>query len=123
MSPIRVKPFIMPRILTTFFVVILALLTIGYVLFQARLLIEGPEVTLIAEPALLQQERQIVLSGFATNITAIYLNGRPIVTDEAGLFREQVVLENGLTRVRLEAEDRYGRSVALERSFVYKPTS
>ena len=34
-------------------------------------------------------------------------------------FSEAVVLENGYTVVTLRAEDRYGRSRIIEKSFVY----
>lgn len=90
-----------------------------YMLFQARFIIQGPRVTLTNEPGIIQHERQITLEGVALNITAISINGRPIVTSEEGVFREPLVLENGYTVMRIDARDRFGRTTSIERSFVY----
>lgn len=123
MSPLHTKTFTSPRkMLISAFVATIALTLFGYVLFQARFLLEGPQLTLTTELGILQTERQIVLEGTAKNITAISLNGRAIVTSEVGTFKEPVVLENGYTVIRIEARDRYGRTTSLERSFVYSPS-
>ncbi|MCA9366473.1 hypothetical protein KC722_02735 [Candidatus Kaiserbacteria bacterium] len=123
MSPIRVQKVTAPRILKTIFLCALIGSAALYIMFQARLLISGPSLTLTNEPSVTQTERRITLSGSAKNITEIYLNGRPISTDEAGDFTESVVLENGHTLVRVSAKDRYGRETSIERSFVYTPYS
>lgn len=120
MSPIRQNTFTLSRIVKI--ILVISILVIGalYVAFQARLLIIGPRVTLTDVPTVVQTERQVTISGVAKNITDISLNGRPISTDVVGQFTERVVLENGVTIVRIDAEDRYGRHTSVERSFVYK---
>lgn len=123
MSPIHSHSVTLPTILKTILILGLVLASVFYVLFQARLLISGPSLTLSDEPAVMQHDRQLTLSGMAKNITEIYLNGRPISTDEAGFFNESIVLENGHTIVRIDAQDRYGRTTSIERSFVYTPYS
>lgn len=95
----------------------------GYILFQARFLIAGPQITLTEEPVRMQNERIIYLSGNARNITKITLNGRQIFTDERGYFREALVLENGYTIATIAAVDRYGRETREVRSFIYTPAS
>lgn len=102
-------------------VVILALI-VAYVVFQARFLIMGPQIVLAFEPAVANQERVIELSGSAYNITHLWLNDRPIYTDETGNFKEALVLENGYTITTLKARDRYGRETRVVRSFVFAPT-
>ena len=92
-----------------------------YALAQAWPLIEGPTLTLAGEDAPSTDERAMTITGVARNVTAITLNGRPIFTDEQGLFNETVVLENGYTILTLRAEDRYGRVALLERPLVYTP--
>jgi hypothetical protein len=94
-----------------------------YILFQARFLIAGPQITLINEAATLQNERVISLEGTAYNITHLWLNDRTIFTDESGHFKEALVLENGYTIATLRAKDRYGRETRVERPFVYTPAS
>lgn len=91
---------------------------VSYVLFQARHIIEGPLITLDAEPTHMQSGTTVTLVGTAENITTLSLNGRTIFTDDQGHFEETVVLPVGYTVVTLTAQDRYGRQRSLERGFV-----
>jgi hypothetical protein len=95
----------------------------GYVLFQARHLITGPQVWLDPEPSIVQTDRQIFLQGEANNIARLWLNGRQIFTDPNGQFKEALVLENGYTIATIRAEDRYGRETRVTRPFVHVPAS
>lgn len=97
--------------------------TVFYVFFQARFLITGPQIVLASEPATRHNERVLQLSGSAFNITHLWLNDRPIFTDEDGNFKEALVLENGYTITTLRAKDRYGRETTVVRSYVYTPAS
>ncbi len=96
---------------------------VAYVIFQARFLIIGPQIVLSKEPELLQNSRQIFLTGAAHNISRLWLNDRPIYTDAEGKFKEALVLENGYTIATLRAEDRYGRQTTITQPFVYSPAS
>lgn len=96
------------------------LLLLSYALWQARLLLVGPVITLSDMPTT-HTEHTITLTGQAENIVGITLNDRAIYTDKNGHFTEQLVLENGYTLATLEATDRYGRSAVVERAFVYTP--
>jgi hypothetical protein len=103
---------------------LLALMLItGYILFQARFLIAGPQIVLKSDDTILHNARTITLSGTAYNITHLWLNDRQIFTDEAGNFSEALVLENGYTVATLKAKDRFGRESWVERPFVYTPAS
>lgn len=99
------------------------LAVLGYITFQARYLIIGPVLTLTSDAETVQNERIIEIAGTASNVTDISLNGRPIYTDESGVFKEPLVLENGYTIMTLRAHDRYGRETVITRSFVYRPAS
>lgn len=124
MSPIRTTAYTRQRtLLIGVLIVCAAIGLLAYIGFQARFLIEGPRLALADHLATVQRERQITLSGTARNITEITVNGRPIVTDETGAFAEPIVLENGYTLVRIEVRDRYGRTAAVERPFVYSPAA
>ncbi len=94
-----------------------------YVLFQARFLLQGPQLTLIDEPDSVQNSQVVRLRGTAQNITKISLNGRQIFTDKVGYFDEALVLENGYTISTIQATDRYGRETRIVKQFVYTPTS
>ena len=109
-------------VLKIFFLAILLTSLIAYVHFQARNILSGPTIALTNDPAPLQHERVVTLTGEAKNIVKLTLNGREIHTDEHGNFREELVLENGYTIMTLYAEDRFGRSISLTREYVYVPT-
>lgn len=94
-----------------------------YVTYQARFLITGPQITMAAELETRQNTRNIELQGTATNISHLQLNGRPIFTNPNGQFTAAVILENGYTVTTLTAEDRYGRTTTVTRTFVYSPSS
>jgi len=94
---------------------------VGYSVFQARFLLMGPGVHVNEMISPLQTERVVTLSGSTKNITHIWLNDRPIYTDEYGYFKEDIVLPNGYTIVTLRAKDRYGRETRITRPFVFQP--
>jgi hypothetical protein len=94
-----------------------------YVLFQARYLIGGPEITLTSHEPHLQNSRQVLLTGQAFNISHLWLNDRQIFTNAEGYFEEALILENGYTIATLRAEDRYGRETTVTETYVYSPTS
>jgi hypothetical protein len=104
-------------------IVIAVLLTLFFVLFQARFLIMGPQIIITEAPEGPQNERQITISGTAYNISHLWLNDRSIYTDAKGNFKETIVLENGYTIATLRAQDRYGRTTKVERPLVYVPAS
>jgi len=105
------------------FIAMLGLLIVSFIIFQARFLIMGPQITLTDAPSGPHNERQIHMKGTAHNIARLWLNDRPIYTDAKGDFDEALVLENGYTIATLRAEDRYGRSTTLSREMVYVPAS
>jgi hypothetical protein len=94
-----------------------------YVVFQARFLILGPQITLEPTHPGRQNQHVVTLRGNAENITRLWLNDRPIYTDRDGHFKEALVLENGYTIATLKAEDRYGRIRRIEREFVFVPAT
>ncbi len=102
---------------------IVGIILLTYAIFQARFLIVGPQIILVNEPNQLQNERRVFIEGKAHNISHLWLNDRQIFTDAQGNFREALVLENGYTISTLRAEDRYGRSTIITRSYVYTPAS
>jgi hypothetical protein len=98
-----------------------ACVVVVYVVFQARFLILGPQITLAPTHPGRHNQPVVTLTGSATNITRLWLNDRLIYTDRDGHFTEALVLENGYTIATLTAEDRYGRKTSLKREFVFMP--
>ena len=103
-------------------ILLLVLLIIFYVQFQARNIIQGPALTLSNSLEPIQHERRITLDGTAHNVVKLTLNGKEIHTDENGAFSHTLVLENSYTIMSLNAQDRFGRTTSLTREFVYIPS-
>ena len=84
---------------------------LGYSLFQARNLIQGPLVT-ITSPlnGAVVTVPLVEIRGIAKNISRIELNNRDIVIDENGHFAEQLLLAPGYTIMSVLAHDRFGRT-------------
>lgn len=104
-------------------IVLISILMLSFIIFQARFLIMGPQITLKEIPPNPLNVRQLTLQGTAHNISRIWLNDRPIYTDAEGSFEEAIVLENGYTIATLRAEDRYGRMTSVAKELVYVPAS
>jgi hypothetical protein len=96
---------------------------VGYVLFQARFMIQGPQIHITTPIPTSSNERIVTVAGNARNITKITLNGRQIFTDEYGQFEEALVLENGYTIATIAAVDRYGRETSVAQPVVYTPAT
>lgn len=117
------EPLTLRRLLQVGFITALTAGMILYVVFQARHLIVGPQITLMEALPVHTNVRRVTLLGSTKNISHLWLNDRPIYTDPSGNFKEALVLENGYTITTLKAVDRYGRTTTLTREFVYTPAS
>ncbi|MEK7607816.1 MAG: hypothetical protein AAB484_02775 [Patescibacteria group bacterium] len=106
------------KILIAFFIV--ALIG-GYGVFRGQTLAEGPKIN-ISEPVdgSLVSQSLVIVSGIAKNISFLNLNGAQIFTDEAGLFKEKILLSHGYNIITLEASDRFGRKTEKSLQIIYK---
>jgi len=90
---------------------LVALLIIGYGLFEARRLIEGPDIR-IEYPAdgSATSSQTVTVGGTANNISFLTINDSPAYTDESGKFVYRFAPPAGYTVVTVAATDRFGRS-------------
>ena len=88
----------------------LAIIILGYSGFQARKIIEGPElkITSLKTGAVLK-DPLVEIKGVAYNIKEISLDDRPIYIDEKGNFNERMILFPGYNMIRLKAGDKFGK--------------
>ena len=90
--------------------VLFFLILAGYSLFQARFLIFGPKIEIVAprdgETSL---NELVVMNGYAKNAAWITLNGKQIFTDEKGFWSEKLLINKGLSIMTIQARDRFGR--------------
>lgn len=101
--------------------VILTLVLLAYLGYQARFLIMGPHITLLETGRSPTNEPVAALVGEAENITYLTLNGRPIFTDQHGVFNETLVLNQGYNLITIVARDRYGREQTITQEYVRTP--
>jgi len=113
----------MKRVLIVFIV----LVVISYGLFEARKLLEGPEITILS-PAdgSATSSAAVTVMGTAQNISFLTINDAPSYTDEAGKFVYRFSPPAGYTVVTVAATDRFGRRASKSISFnvvTYCPAS
>ncbi|MBX4192424.1 hypothetical protein KW798_02965 [Candidatus Parcubacteria bacterium] len=91
---------------------LVVLLLLGYGLFEARKLLEGPQIT-IAMPidGSATSSSAVRIGGTAQNISFLTINDKAAYTDEHGNFSELISPPPGLTVVTVTGIDRFGRKV------------
>lgn len=90
--------------------VIAVLLLLGYGIFEARRIIEGPEITILSPTNGSATSSDIVtISGTAQNISFLTINDAPAYTDSEGHFEETLSPPVGYTVITVAAVDRFGR--------------
>lgn len=100
---------------------IFVLFIAGYGIFQAEKIVKGPDISIISPtPGQEVNNNHIEIKGVAKNISAIWLNDRPIVTDEAGTFSEKLMVYSGYNIITLKAQDKFGANVEKKIEVVYK---
>lgn len=97
------------------FLILAALLILGYSAFETRRLISGPEITVISPADGSATSSSIVLiSGVAKNISFLTINDNPAFTDEEGHFMEALSPPPGYAIFTVAATDRFGRTARVE---------
>lgn len=83
---------------------------VGYGLFQSRNLIAGPKIT-IFEPqdGSFLTHKATEIRGHTENTSKITLNGKDVLIDPEGDFREKILLSKGYNVFVLNLKDRFGR--------------
>ena len=99
-------------------IVLAVLVVLSYSLFEARKLLEGPEIT-IEFPADGSATSSAVATvvGTAQNISFLTINDAPSYTDEAGIFVYRYSPPAGYTMVTVAATDRFGRRASKSITF------
>lgn len=96
-------------------------LILTYAYFQSSDFLHSPSV-FITEPSnkAVFDESLVLISGTAKKVSRLSLNGRQIFTDEAGVFKEQLLLSPGYNIITLVAKDRFDRDSIEVLELVYK---
>ena len=89
--------------------ILLGLVFLLYIIFQARFLLLGPQVSISSPQDGETAGPVVTVSGQARNAAWISLNGRQIFTDEKGLWQEKLIVAPGLSIMTVTVRDRFGR--------------
>lgn len=92
--------------------VALVLIVSAYAGFELRNSLIGPTLTVQTPlPGDTLPSPMTTVTGTATHISFLYLNGRQIYTNESGIFEETVVLPRGYNVLTLEAIGRFNKQI------------
>lgn len=108
------------RNLTVLLTILAALIIVGYALFSSRLLITGPQISIISpQNGSTFADPFIELHGKALRTSFISLNGQQLYVDETSTFRVPLVLAPGTSIMKLNARDRFNRETELTLWYTY----
>lgn len=80
-------------------------------MYESRNIINGPMLTLeTPKDGLSTSDPSIDVKGQAKNISSISINDRKITVDEAGWFKEKILLSLGYNVIKISVYDRFGRA-------------
>lgn len=99
------------RALKAFIFLLIAGAVIGYAYFALHAYLRGPQIIVWSpQNGATMEQSYTVIEGMARGIAYFYLDDRQIFTDEAGYFKESLLLYPGYNIIVLSAKDRFGRT-------------
>ena len=88
----------------------LCVVLLGYGLFEARRLIEGPVITITSpKNGTATSSTLLTITGVAQNISFLTVDDAPAFTDISGHFSVTLSPSSGYTIITVAAVDRFGR--------------
>lgn len=101
--------------------IILLIIVLVYIVFNSRILIEGPQITIHTPVDGASFENKIVkIEGLAENTSFISINDRSITIDEENRFSETLLLIPGYNIITIRAKDKFEREIIEKMNFFYK---
>jgi hypothetical protein len=100
---------------------LLALVIIGYSLFQAQKILAGPVIEITTpQNGATYNSTLIEIDGQAKNAAYINIDDRQMFTDKNGNFSEKLLLSPGYNVVKLDAWDKFGKQTEKKLELVLK---
>lgn len=102
--------------------VILAIIALIYLAFQADRLLGVPPIDISSPPAdnLVVSDSSINLRGKIDSRDKLTINGEEVIPDENGYFENQFSLETGMNSVNFKVKRLLGREVEVVRKVIYQ---
>ena len=102
----------------------LVIIVLAYALFNARLLLAGPVITIKSpENGLSFDTPFIEIIGEARNTSFISMNGNTVYINEKNQFNEKLLLPPGTSIIKIDARDRFERTTEVTLWYTYKGTT
>lgn len=99
-------------------IALVIILVAGYGLFEARKVLEGPEIAIDSPTdGSATSSALVVVQGTAQNIAFLTINDAPAYTDPSGKFVYTIAPPAGYTVVTVAATDRFGRRASKSVAF------
>lgn len=102
----------------------IVVLLVGYIAFQGRNIVLGPQITIDTPRDGQSLENAVVnITGSVKNASAITLNDNPIYIDTSGFFNEKLIAPPGYSIITMSVQDRFGRKKTELLHVVLKPSA
>ncbi len=104
------------------FAILLFTITVAYGIFQARILIRGPELVLLSPaPNETITSTLMEVKGKTKNVTDIKINGQTITMNTNGDFSERLITPNGYGIILVEVKNRFGQRTKKQIKIIGNP--
>ena len=85
----------------------------SFAIFKILNYIQGPRIAIDYPPnGYISDKDFLSINGQARQVSHIYLNGRPILTDEKGYWNDSIIIFAGINKINISANDRFGRKIS-----------
>ena len=92
--------------------IFIAVIVVSYSLFSARHIIAGPVITILSpSDGQTASDNFVEVRGESENLNYISMNDRQIFIDDAGNFKEKILLYPGYNTVKFYGKDKFGREI------------
>ncbi len=122
LRPIRHSIGLTPIVLRRALILLLGLVVLVYLGVELRHLTSPPIVTIASPPEQLTiAERAVELVGSTEPETTVTANGKPVLVDRQGNFREVLDLQDGLNTILIRAVKKRGQATVVTRNILVQP--
>lgn len=97
------------------------LIVIGYALYETWNYFSGPTIYITSpNNGATLNESLLEIQGVVKNASTIFLNGRRILANDKGEFKERLLLAKGYNIIDLKTEDKFKRTTEKQIQLVYQ---
>jgi len=95
-----------------------------FIFNNSKIFFEGPQIEITSPLNGFSTDNPVIeIKGSAKNISFISLDDHPIFIDEEGNFREKLLLNPGISIIKLYARDKFERETKLILQYTYTGTA